>query len=97
MDDLIHIYETAIADARLSGPVNACSPEPVRFRALLDHLRIYHKAIVVPLPVALVRPFIKDLANELTNSQRVIPAKLTNMQFHFEYGNLKKALEAIFK
>jgi uncharacterized protein (TIGR01777 family) len=96
MDDLIHIYETAIADERLSGPVNACSPQPVRFRELLDHLRIYHKAIVIPFPVALVRPFIKDLANELTNSQKVIPAKLNNIQFKFDYGNLKKALEAVF-
>jgi uncharacterized protein len=96
MDDLTRIYETAISDERLSGPVNACSPEPVRFRALLDHLREYRKAIIVPVPVSLVRLFVKDLANELTNSQRVIPAKLNNRQFHFKYGNLKKALQAVF-
>jgi hypothetical protein len=96
MDDLIRIYETAITDERLSGPVNACSPEPVRFRELIDHLREYRKAIVLPVPVSLVRPFIKDLANELTNSQRVIPAKLNNMQFHFDYGNLKKAMQDVF-
>jgi len=39
MEDLIRIYETAVSDESLTGPVNACSPEPVRFRALLDHLR----------------------------------------------------------
>jgi uncharacterized protein len=97
MDDLIRIYETAVSDQRLSGPVNACSPEPVRFRDLLDHLRKYRKAIVIPVPVSLIRPFIKDLANELTNSQKVIPAELNAMQFHFEYGNIQKALKAVFQ
>lgn len=97
MDDLIRIYGTAVSDQRLSGPVNACSPEPVRFRDLIDHLRKYRKAIVIPFPVSLIRPFINDLANELTNSQKVIPAKLHDIQFHFGYGQLKKALENIFE
>ena len=96
MDDLIRIYEIAVSDQRLSGPVNATSPEPVRFRELLDHLREFHKAIVIPFPVSLIRPFINDLANELTNSQKVIPAKLNDIQFHFAYGNIQKALKAVF-
>jgi hypothetical protein len=97
MDDLIRIYEISVSDHRLSGPVNACSPEPVRFRELLDHLREYQKAIVIPLPVSLIRPFIKDLANELTNSQKVLPAKLKDIQFQFDYENIEKALKAVFR
>lgn len=96
MDDLIRIYETAITDDRLSGPVNACSPEPIRFRELLNHLREYHRAFIIQFPVALVRPFMKDLANELTNSQKVIPAKMNNIKFRFEYENIRKALKAVF-
>jgi uncharacterized protein len=96
MEDLIRIYETSITDERLSGPVNACSPEPIRFHAFLDHLRQYRKAVVVPFPVSLFRLFAKELANELTNSQRVIPAKLKNLQFQFVYGNLREAFKALF-
>jgi hypothetical protein len=95
MDDLIRIYETAVSDERLSGPVNACAPEPVRFRQLLDHLRQYRKAIVIPFPVSLIRPFVKELADEFTNSQKAIPAKLDDIRFHFAYENIQKALKAV--
>lgn len=95
MDDLIRIYELAISDERLSGPVNATSPMPVRFGELLDELRKYRRAIVIPVPVAFIRPFINDLANELTNSQKVIPAKLHAFRFPFEYGDIQKAIQAV--
>jgi len=96
MEDLIRIYETAVSNQTLSGPVNACSPEPVRFRELLDLLREYRKAVVIPFPVSLFRLFAKELADELTNSQRIVPAKLQDMQFRFVYGNLKEALKDVF-
>ena len=96
MEDLISIYEAAVSNESLSGPVNACSPEPVRFRALLDHLREYRKAVVIQLPVSLFRLFAKELADELTNSQRIVPAKLQSAQFRFVYGNLKEALQDVF-
>jgi NAD dependent epimerase/dehydratase family enzyme len=38
----------------------------------------------------------KELANELTNSQRIVPAKLQDMWFRFVYGNLKEALKDVF-
>jgi hypothetical protein len=96
MEDLIRIYETAVSNQTISGPVNACSPEPVRFRELLDHLREYRKAVVIPFPVSLFRLVAKELADELTNSQRIVPAKLQDMQFRFVYGNLKEALKDVF-
>ena len=96
MEDLIRIYETAVSNQTLSGPLNACSPEPVRFRILLDHLLEYRKAFVIPLPVSLFRLVAKELANELTNSQRIVPAKLQEMRFRFVYGNLKEALKDVF-
>lgn len=94
MDDLIRIYEAAVIDPRLSGPVNACSPQPVRFRQLLDSLREYRKAVVLPFPVFLIRPFLKDLAKELTNSEKAVPAKLNQIGFHFHYASIQKALMA---
>ena len=96
MDDLIRIYETALSDQTLSGPLNSCSPEPVRFRTLLDHLREYRKAVVIPFPLSLFRLVAKELADELTNSQRIVPAKLNNIQFPFVYANLNKAVKDVF-
>lgn len=96
MEDLINIYETAITHKSLSGPVNACSPEPVRFRSLLNQIRQYRKAVIIPFPVSVFKFFTKELADELTNSQKVFPAKLQNIQFSFVHGNLDEALKAVF-
>lgn len=95
MYDLIRIYETAVSDTRIAGPINACAPEQLRFRELLDHLRKYRPAIVIPFPVGMIRPFVKDLANEFSNSQKAVPAKLNHIGFDFEYANIQKALKHV--
>jgi uncharacterized protein (TIGR01777 family) len=96
MEDLIRIYEAAIIHENLSGPVNACSPEPVRFHEFLNHITQYRKAIVIPFPISLVRLFAKELADELTNSQKMVPAKLQKMKFQFVRGELNEALKDVF-
>jgi uncharacterized protein len=96
MEDLIRIYETVLSHENLSGPVNACSPEPVRFHELLKQITHYRKAVIIPFPVSLFRILAKELADELTNSQRVIPAKLNNIQFQFVHGTLNEALNDVF-
>jgi len=96
MEDLIRIYEAAIIHENLSGPVNACSPEPVRFHEFLNHITQYRKAIVIPFPVSLFRLFAKELADELTNSQKMVPAKLRKMKFQFVRGELNEALKDVF-
>jgi uncharacterized protein (TIGR01777 family) len=95
MKDLISIYEAAITHESLSGPVNACSPEPVRFHSLLNQITQCRKAVIIPFPVSVFRLFAKELADELTNSQRILPIKLQNIQFRFFHGNLNEALKAI--
>ena len=96
MDDLICIYEAAIVHESLSGPVNACSPEPVRFHEFLEYITKYRKAVIIPFPVFLFKLVSKDLASELTNSQRIVPAKLQKKKFHFLHGNLNDTLKDVF-
>jgi uncharacterized protein (TIGR01777 family) len=95
MEDLISIYETAITHESLSGPVNACSPEPVRFHTLLNQITQYRKAVIIPFPVSVFKVLAKELADELTNSQRISPAKLQKIQFRFAHGKLNEALKAV--
>ena len=95
-DDLIRIYHLAVTDENLSGPVNACSPHPVRFRELLNHIRAFKKAIVIPFPVSLLRIFMRETAEVVLFSQRMIPAKLFKNNFQFSYPNLRDALKEIF-
>ena len=95
-DDLIRIYHMAVTDKNLTGPVNACSPHPVRFREFLNHIRAFKKAIVIPFPVSLLRIFMRETADVVLFSQRMIPAKLFKNNFQFSYPNLQDALKEIF-
>jgi len=96
MDDLIRIYDAAIVHDSLSGPVNACSPEPVRFKEFLEYITKYRKAVIIPFPVSIFRLVARDLAGELTNSQRIVPAKLEKIGFRFVHGRLNDALKDVF-
>jgi uncharacterized protein len=96
MTDLTRIYEEAITNRNLSGPVNAASPNPMRFRDLLSCLTCYKKAVILPLPVFLLKLLLQETADVVLFSQRVLPVKLTNAGFQFSYPELDQALKEIF-
>ena len=94
-DDLIRIYHLAVTDENLSGPVNACSPHPLRFKEFLNHVRVFKKSIVIPFPAWILRIILRETADVLLFSQRMIPAKLFKNNFQFYYPNLRDALKEI--
>lgn len=96
MKDLLRIYHLTVTDENLSGPVNASSPNPVRFRDFLNHLRKYEKAFVIPFPVWLLKLFLQETADVVLFSQKMVPAKVLERKFQFKYPKLEDALEEIF-
>ncbi len=44
----------------------------------------------------LLRIIAKELANELKNSQKIVPAKLQNIQYQFVHVNLDEAVTYVF-
>ena len=57
MNDLLRIYHEAAVNKALSGPVNASSPHPVRFREFLCQLTKFKKALLLPFPGWLLKTF----------------------------------------
>ena len=96
MIDLLRIYHLVVTDEHLSGPVNACAPNPVRFRDFADQLVHYQKAVIVPFPVWLLKIFLQETADVVLFSQRMIPDKLLQQNFRFTYPELKDALRELF-
>jgi len=96
MDDLVRIYHLAVEDETLSGPVNACSPYPVRFKDFIKHIRIFKKALVIPFPTSLLRIFLRETADVFLFSQKMMPVKLLKNNFNFSYPYLRDALKEIF-
>ncbi len=96
MDDLIRIYHLAVQDETLSGPVNACSPYPIRFKDFINHIKKFKNAIVISFPSRILKFLLKETADVVLLSQRVIPEKLLRKEFQFSYPHLSDALKEIF-
>ena len=97
MKDLIRIYHTVIIDESFSGPVNACSPNPVRFIDFMRQITGFKKAVLVPFPSWILKIILRETADVVLFSQRMMPGKLIKTGFQFSFPELEDALSDIFK
>jgi uncharacterized protein len=81
----------------VSGPVNICSPHPVRNMELMQLLStmVGRRPFIPPVPEFVLRLMTGEFASVFLNGQRVFPGKLTSQGFKFEYPNLKGVLSAL--
>ena len=96
MEDLIRMYHFVATNENISGPVNACSPYPVRFWDFIDHITKFRKAIVIPFPIWILKLFLQETADVVLFSQKMVPTMLLQNNFEFSYSKLCDALEEIF-
>jgi hypothetical protein len=95
LDDLLDVYHRALYDPRLTGPVNAVAPEPVRNA---DYSRVLagvlHRPAAVPVPSLGPRLLLGERgARELAEAnQRVMPSKLQMLGHRFRRSKLADAL-----
>lgn len=95
IDDLLDVYYRALYDSRLSGPLNAVGPHPVRNA---EYTRVLAKTLRRPalLPVPSVGPRVvlgRQGATELAEAdQRVAPAKLEALGHRFRQATIEDAL-----
>jgi uncharacterized protein len=97
LGDLVRVFEFALADETLAGPVNAVAPNPVRnaefSRALARALR---RPALLAVPAVLLRVAAGQMAEELfLSGARVVPSVLTGRGFRFEHAFLDEALGAL--
>jgi uncharacterized protein (TIGR01777 family) len=95
LDDLLDVYYRALYDDRLTGPVNAVAPVPVRNAEYTRELaRVLHRPAMLPVPSFGPRMLLGEQgARELAEaSQRVIPTKLESVGHRFRRARLPDAL-----
>jgi uncharacterized protein (TIGR01777 family) len=96
MDDVVSAIMFAVSDKNIRGPVNFCSPNPVRNRDLAGTLgRVLKRPSFMPAPGFMIRLVMGELGGVLLSSQRAMPAKLLDNGYNFRYADLGKALEQI--
>jgi uncharacterized protein len=95
IDDLLDVYYRALYDARLTGPVNAVGPEPVRNSEYTKSLAgVLHRPALLPVPsfgprLLLGGQGVRELAEA---DQRVVPTKLKQLGHRFRHATVSDAL-----
>lgn len=88
---LRHILDTPA----LSGPVNLTAPEPVTNREASAAMgRVLHRPALLPVPAPVLRLVLRDFADDVLGSQRIVPAKLLGSGFRFAFPDIDDAIRA---
>jgi hypothetical protein len=93
IDDVVGIYLRAIDDAAWQGAVNATAPEPVTNKEFSRALgRTLRRPALAPVPAFAIRALYGQMAEIVTEGQRVIPRRTQELGYRFEQTELEPAL-----
>jgi uncharacterized protein len=96
--DLSEAFAFLMKHPEISGPVNICAPNPVRNKDLAKALgKVLHRPSFMPAPGFMVKLVLGEFGSVILEGQRVIPKRLLDSGFAFQYPNIEKALEGIVK
>jgi uncharacterized protein (TIGR01777 family) len=96
IDDMVEIIAYAIQND-LSGPINCTAPSPVTNREFAKTLgKVLKRPAIAPMPAAIVKLLFGQMGDELMiQGQSVIPQKLQQQGFEFNYTDLSEALSEL--
>ena len=94
MEDLLNAFLFLFDNQDISGPVNVCSPNPVRNRELATALgKALSRPSFLNAPTFMIRLMLGEFGSVILEGQRVIPAKLLRQGFTFQYPEITAALK----
>lgn len=96
LDDLMAAIGFVVEHAEISGPLNFCAPSPVRNRELAQTLgEVLKRPAILPAPAFMIRLAMGEFGDVFLGSQRMVPDKLVNHGFEFQYSDIRSAIRAI--
>ncbi|MFF7866767.1 TIGR01777 family oxidoreductase [Streptomyces qaidamensis] len=79
----------------LSGPFNVTAPNPVTNREITAAMgRVLHRPTLFPVPAAVLRTVLGEMAGDVLGSVRVLPTRLLESGFRFAFPEIEGALRA---
>ena len=94
--DLAEAFAFLIKHPEISGPVNVCSPNPVKNKDLAKALgRALHRPSFMPAPAFMIKLVLGEFGSVILEGQRVLPRRLLKEGFTFQYPDIDKALQSI--
>jgi hypothetical protein len=96
--DLMRVYRFLLENENISGIVNAVAPNPttnLHFTKTLG--KVLTQPTVFKIPASVMRMVYGDAAVTLTGGQNVVPGKLLQNGFEFEFPTIEKALLNLYR
>jgi uncharacterized protein (TIGR01777 family) len=97
IDDLINILVFAIENENLSGAVNAVAPNPATNETFTNTLgKVLNRPTFIPVPSFGIKLLFGEMGETLLlEGCRVVPKKLQEAGFEFEFPDLENALKHV--
>jgi uncharacterized protein (TIGR01777 family) len=98
LDDLIAAIVFVLEHPEISGPLNFCAPNPVRNRHLAKALgEVLNRPAFLPAPAFMIRLAMGEFGDVFLGSQRMVPDKLVDQGFSFQYPEIRGAIQAVIE
>ncbi|MFD8261868.1 TIGR01777 family oxidoreductase [Streptomyces griseoluteus] len=79
----------------LSGPFNLTAPQPLTNQEITEAMgRVLHRPTPFPVPAALLRTALGEMAEDVLGSQRVVPKRLLESGFQFAFPGIEDTIRA---
>jgi uncharacterized protein (TIGR01777 family) len=97
IDDLVKIIHFALENTELSGAVNAVAPNAVTNDEFTKTLgTVLGRPTVLPVPEFAIKMLYGEMGKTLIlEGSRVVPQKLLDAKFEFDYPNLEAAMKHV--
>ena len=95
-EDLLRVFEWLMTHEQAEGVYNGTAPHPVSNRDFTFTLAtVLHRPTLLPMPAFVAKVLFGDMSQLLLTGQRVLPKRMTEAGFEFQYPELKAALESV--
>jgi len=97
-EDVLNVILFALENDSLSGAVNAASPSPVTMKEFACSLgKVMGKLSWISVPSVILKIGLGEMSEMLLGGRRIIPKKLLDNAFVFQYPDLDNALDGLMK
>ena len=96
LDDLIGLFQVALENETLSGPLNGTSPNPATNADFTHALAsVIHRPAALPVPEFGLRMLYGEMAQILIEGHRVMPEAALRAGYQFRFPDLRLALTSV--
>lgn len=98
LNDLVRVFEFLLDRQPVEGVFNVTAPEPLTnadFGRAVS--REMHRPYWIPAPAIALKAVLGEMSTLVLDGQRVLPKRLLEMGFQFEYPTLQTALQDLIK